>query len=59
MDGRKFEKPEVENSVADVTHKVVEDEETGKKYQYEFRENPECMMNKMGYTEEEVKAILK
>lgn len=49
----------VGDGVTDATHKVLDDEETGRKYQYVFKENPECMMNKIGYTEEEVKDILR
>ncbi len=45
--------------VTDDTHKAVEDKETGRKYQFELRENPDCMLNRIGYTAEEVENILK
>ena len=32
--------------------------EESKNYQYELRYNPECKLAKLGYSEDEVKAIL-
>ncbi len=46
------------DGVTDDTHKVVPDDETGKKYQLEWKENPDCLMNRLGYTKEEVEKIL-
>lgn len=46
------------DGVTDDTHKVVKDEETGKQYQFEYRLNPDCTMNRIGYTEEEIRQIL-
>ena len=47
---------------SDDTHRVVIDAsmngEESKNYQYELRYNPECKLAKLGYTEDEVKAIL-
>ncbi len=42
----------------DDTHKVVTDQQTGKKYQYEKKLNPDCKLMRLGYTESEVKEIL-
>lgn len=51
-----------EIGLSDDTHRVVVDsgmngQET-KNYQYELRYNTDCTMAKLGYTEDEVKAIL-
>lgn len=53
-----FNTGEVEEGVTDDTHKVEEDKETGKKCQFEWRENPDCTLNRIGYTKEEVESIL-
>lgn len=51
-----------EIGVSDDTHKIVIDSamnaEESKNYQYELRYNPECKLAKLGYSEDEVKAIL-
>ncbi len=47
--------------VADDTHKVVEDkrdDETVIRYQYEYKENENARIYRLGYTVDEVKAIL-
>lgn len=44
--------------ISDDTHKIVVDEETGKKYQYVYEENPNCRMNQIGYTVKELNKIL-
>lgn len=44
--------------VTDETHKVVTDEQSGAKYQYVYKENPNSRMEQLGYTEDEIKAIL-
>lgn len=46
------------DGITDDTHMVVNDEETGKKYQYERKENPYCIMNQLGYTEEEIRKYI-
>ena len=46
------------DGVSDDTHKVVVDEKEDKKYQYVYEENPNCRMNQLGYTVEEIKEIL-
>lgn len=46
------------DGISDETHKVVIDEQSGVKYQYVYKENPNCRMNQLGYTEDEIKAIL-
>nr|DAK69332.1 MAG TPA: Class III extradiol dioxygenase [Caudoviricetes sp.] len=48
----------VGDGVTDDTHKVVTDEQSGAKYQYVYKENPNCRMKQLGYTEDEIKAIL-
>lgn len=51
-----------EEGVTDDTHKVVEietmGEETKKRYQYELKENPDCMLYRLGFTVDEIQAIL-
>ena len=44
--------------ITDETHKVIIDEQSGAKYQYVYKENPNCRMKQLGYTEDEIKAIL-
>lgn len=44
--------------VTDDTHKVVADEQIGKKYQYELKENLNAKIFRMGHTTEEVEKIL-
>ena len=47
--------------VTDDTHKVVEDkrdDETVVRYQYEYKENENARIYRLGYTVEEVEAIL-
>lgn len=44
--------------VEDDTHKVVVDEKGEKKYQYEYRMNPNAKIYRLGYTAEEIKDIL-
>lgn len=46
------------DGVTDDTHKVVTDEQTGVKYQYVYKENPNCRMKQLGYTEDEIKSII-
>lgn len=45
--------------VEDDTHKVVIDEKGKKKYQYEYKINPNAKIHKLRYTTEEIEAILK
>ena len=45
--------------VEDDTHKVVIDEKSKKKYQYEYKMNPNAKIHKLRYTKEEIEAILK
>ena len=53
-----------EAGIEDETHKIVEQkdnfsgEEKTIYYQYEYIENPNSLMKKLGYTEKEVKEIL-
>lgn len=47
------------NGVEDDTHKVVVDEKYDKKYQYEYRMNTCAKIYRLGYTVEDVKAILR
>lgn len=52
-----------EEGITDDTHKVVEEEgleesETKKRSQYEYRHNPDCLLCRLGFTEEEVKEAL-
>lgn len=54
---------ENEEGISDDTHKVVEEEKTEensevKRMQYEYRHNPDCLLCRLGFTEEEVKAAL-
>lgn len=44
--------------VSDDTHKIVEDTEANKKYQYVYKENMNCLMYQLGYTADEVESIL-
>ena len=44
--------------ITDETHKVIIDEQSGEKYQYVYKENPNCRMEQLGYTEDEIKSIL-
>lgn len=44
--------------IEDDTHKVVVDEKVEKKYQYEYRINPNAKIYRLGYTAEEIKDIL-
>lgn len=48
----------LENGVTDDTHRVVIAEQKNTKYQYEKRINGNCKLLRIGYTEEEVKAII-
>lgn len=48
----------LKSGVTDDTHRVVIDEQKNTKYQYEKRINENCKLLKIGYTEEEVKAII-
>lgn len=61
MKGNKLAKKE--DGLSDVTHKIVEeeDEETKeKKYlQYEFKEDPNCKIKRLGFTLAEVEKIVK
>ena len=45
--------------VEDDTHKVVKDEQQNKIYQYELQLNPTCKLLRLGFTEDEVKNIIK
>jgi len=49
-----------DEGVTDDTHQVIESEQDGTKTraQYELRTNPTCELIRLGYTEDEVKAIL-
>ena len=52
-----------EIGLSDETHKVeiqLDQQENGKhlRYQFELRENPNCLMNTLGYTEQEVLTII-
>lgn len=52
-----------EIGISDDTHKIeiqlgMNEEEKTKRYQYELRENPNSLLNTIGYTVEEVQAIL-
>lgn len=48
--------------ITDDTHKVVESEQDDgavtERYQYEYKENPNARIYQLGYTVDEVKAIL-
>lgn len=44
--------------ITDDSHKVVIDEQNNKRYQYEKRINENCKLLRIGYTEEELKAII-
>lgn len=46
------------SGVVDNTHRIVTDEQTGEKYQYEYKENPNCRLKAMGYTVDEMQKIL-
>ncbi len=47
------------SGVEDGSHKVVTDEKTGKKYQYEYKDDPDCKMVRIGYTAAEIEEIMK
>lgn len=52
-----------EIGISDETHKIeiqLDQEVEGKhiRYQFELRENPTCLMNTLGYTEQEVLGII-
>lgn len=54
-----FNEGEILNDgITDDTHKVVVDDQTGAKYQYVYKENPNCRMKQLGYTEDEINAAL-
>lgn len=44
------------SGIEDDTHKVVEDEKN--KYQFELREDPNCLLNRMGFSVGEVSLIM-
>lgn len=46
------------DGITDDTHKVEVDEQTGDKYQFELKDNPNCLLNRIGFTESEVKGYL-
>lgn len=46
------------DGITDATHKVEVDEQTGDKYQFELKDNPNCLLNRIGFTESEVKGYL-
>lgn len=46
------------NGITDDTHKVYIDEETGKKYQYEYKDDPNCKLRQLGFTVDEVNKFL-
>lgn len=54
-----------EKGISDDTHRIIEEETLGtekaspKRAQYEFKYNPNCRIAELGYTNEEVKAIIK
>ena len=47
-----------DTGASDDTHKVVVDNQTNTKYQYEKKIDPNCKLIRLGYTETEVKKIL-
>lgn len=49
-----------DEGITDDNHKVVESEFGGetKKYQYELKENPSCLLCKLGFTVDEVESII-
>ena len=49
-----------EEGVEDATHKVIVSDMQGvtERYQYEFRLDPNCNLIRLGYTVEEVEALL-
>ena len=53
-----FNTGKTDAGVNDETHKVVEDKDSGEKYQFELKENPSCKLFRVGYTAEEVEKIL-
>ena len=48
----------LDDGITGDSHKVVIDEQNNKRYQYEKRIDENCKLLKIGYTEEEVKAII-
>ncbi|MDD4601728.1 MAG: hypothetical protein PHQ46_11860 [Negativicutes bacterium] len=50
-----------EDGAEDETHKIIttEQNDSTEKYQYELREDPNCSLLRLGFTVEEVEAILK
>ena len=48
-----------EDGIEDTTHKIVEDTINNTISQYEYRENPECKLNQLGFSREEIENILK
>ena len=49
-----------DDGITDENHKVVVSENMGetKKYQYELKENPSCLLYKLGFTVDEVENII-
>lgn len=47
-----------DEGVTDDTHKVVVDEQEGKRYQYELRVSTTCKLFMLGFTENEVQELL-
>lgn len=48
----------VSTGKSDSTHKVVTDDQTGKRYQYELVDDPNSKIYQLGYTVEEVERII-
>ena len=60
MKGNKLDKKE--DGLSDKTHKIVEEENEKREkkyYQYEFKEDPNCKINRIGFTLTEVEKIIK
>lgn len=54
----KGELKEGEVGIEDLSHKVITDENTGRKSQYSLELNPNCKLLSLGFTESEVKDYL-
>lgn len=50
--------PDGEPGIEDDDHMVASDTQTGKRYQYERRDNPNSLIYRIGYTIDEVKNII-
>lgn len=47
-----------ETGIEDTTHKITTNDMDNKRYQYELRDDPNCLLARMGFTVDEVTAIL-